>query len=93
MSLFLKNDLVGTHYQWEKSDHDRFIGEPSRRIFDRYNGSQVLFLINFIATLMDRFTLDQGKQLEQSLQFDLPQETKSEISVFYWLRENSPLFK
>jgi hypothetical protein len=45
---FKKEDLAGTHYTWSANDKKQvFTGRPSRKSFDRFNGDQVLFLINF----------------------------------------------
>ena len=84
---FQKQDLEGTHYNWIENEDHLFTGQPSRRSFDRYNGNQVLFLINFYGSLSDRFTLREGKTIEQKIQQELPLEAKSEITVFNWLRD------
>ncbi|SDC80296.1 hypothetical protein [Niabella drilacis] len=82
---FQKQDLVHKHYSWTNGEHV-FKGQPSRRSFDRNNGDQVLFLINFYASLSDRFTLREGKLIEQKIHSDVPEDAKSELSVFNWLR-------
>jgi hypothetical protein len=85
---FLKQDLEGTHYNWADSGEKHiFMGQPTRRSFDPFNGDQVLFLINFYGSLSDRFTLQEGKIIEKRLLNDLPPEIKSEISVFNWIRD------
>ena len=83
---FQKDDLEGTHYDWTEDEHHLFTGRPSRRSFDRFNGNQVLFLINFYGSLSESFTVQEGKSIERRLQHDLPLEAKSEISVFNWIR-------
>lgn len=84
---FLKDDLSGQHYSWNGAvSSPAFIGHPSRRLFDRFNGHQVLFIINFYASLSDRFTLREGRRIEEMISSQLPMEAKSEISVFNWLR-------
>lgn len=90
---FQKQDMEGTQYSWAADGQKHiFMGQPSRRVFDRYNGDQVLFLINFYGSLSDRFTLEEGKKLEYKILNNLPLETKSEISVFNWIRNAfSPL--
>ncbi|WP_300597777.1 hypothetical protein [Niabella sp.] len=82
---FQKQDLVHKHYNWASGEHI-FKGQPSRRSFDKNNGDQVLFLINFYASLAEQFTLREGKLIEQRIHFDVPTEAKSERSVFNWLR-------
>ena len=84
---FLKQDLAGEHYSWvTDSNTGVFTGTPSRRLFDRYNGDQVLFLINFCASLSDRFSLEEARQMEERIAHYLPLEAKSEISVLNWLQ-------
>lgn len=83
---FQKQDLEWAHYKWTEDEKNLFTGSPSRRTFDKCNGNQVLFLINFYGSLSDRFTLGEGKSIEKRIQDELPAEAKSEISVFNWIR-------
>jgi hypothetical protein len=85
---FQKEDLEGNHYQWTEVEKSIFIGQPSRRVFDKLNGNQVLFLINFFGELSDRFTLQEGKIIEQKIIWELPEYAKSEIAVFNWIRNS-----
>lgn len=85
---FQKQDLKGTHYKWSDKDAHVFNGQPSRRSFDKNNGDQVLFLINFYGSLAERFTLQDGKSIEQKILHELPDEAKSEIAVFNWIRNS-----
>ena len=82
--LFLKEDLVGNHYDW--SIGPAFTGPPSRRTFDRLNGNQVLFIINSYGSLPERFTVQEGRRIEDLILNQLPPDAKSEVSVFNWLR-------
>jgi hypothetical protein len=88
--LFQKQDMEGTHYTWNSKDEGGvYKGQPSRRLFDRYNGEQVLFLINFYASLSaESFTLQEGRRIEDQLYNHLPFGILSEISVFNWLRDS-----
>ncbi len=90
--MILKQHLTGTHYHWDEKSETMFSGEPSRRIFNRFNGNQVLFLINFVGALSDRFSVEEGRKIERAIWFDLPEEKRSEISVLYWIKEASLLF-
>jgi hypothetical protein len=90
--LFQKHDMEGTHYNWQVAEEkDVFMGQPSRRTFDKYNGNQVLFLINFYATLSERFTLREARIIENKIFLELPAHAKSEISVFNWIRSEAIL--
>lgn len=85
--LFRKEDLQGQHYNWNNQNTETFFtGVPSRRMFDRYNGDQVLFLINSCESLTDIFTIKEATEIEDLILNKLPLEAKSEISVFNWLR-------
>ena len=85
--LFRKEDLQGQNYNWNNENKETFFtGVPSRRTFDRYNGEQVLFLINSCKSLTEIFTIKEGAQIEELILNKLPLEAKSEISVFKWLR-------
>jgi hypothetical protein len=87
--VFSKNDLRLNHYKWQDSSQGFvFAGEPTRRMFDRFNGSQVLFIINSYASVIDRFTAQIGEQIEELISNYLPLDKKSEISVFNWINEN-----
>lgn len=85
---FLKEDLAGQHYSWTNAvSISAFTGHPSRRLFDRFNGDQVLFIINVYAALTERFTIVDGRRIEELISSHLPMEAKSEISVLNWLKE------
>lgn len=85
---FQKQDLVGTHYTWNKVEPS-FSDQPSRRSFDKNNGDQVLFLINYYASLAGRSSLCEGRIIEQTITRDLPEGTKSEVSAFHWIRRSA----
>ena len=88
--LFQKQDIEQEIYQWRsEEDKQLYLGQPSRRAFNRFNGDQVLFLINFYGSLTEHFTLQEGKKIEHKLLHLLPTEVKSEISVFNWIRNDN----
>ena len=81
---FVKEDLAGEHYTW--SNGISFTGSPSRRLFDRSNGNQVLFIINFLGSLSEQFGIPEGRKMEEMIKLHLPTDIRSEMSVFNWLR-------
>jgi hypothetical protein len=84
---FGKEDMEQKHYRWiEDQKAHPYSGDPTRRPFDRYNGDQVLFIINYCESLFDQFTPQEGRKLEQHITNFLPLDVKSEISVVTWLR-------
>jgi hypothetical protein len=87
---FKKQDMIGGPYRWDVETEILFSeGQPTRRLFDRYNGQQVLFVINAYAATLPGFTVEEGRAIEQQLSNNLPLEAKSEISVFNWIRTNA----
>ncbi len=88
--IYQKSDMEGRFYKWDKDTSGSvFAGRPSRRLFDRFNGDQVLFIINFYASFFERFTLEEARDLERQIANNLPMEAKSEISVFNWIKDMS----
>lgn len=81
---FVKEDLTGNHYTW--TNGFSFTGSPSRRLFDKTNGNQVLFIINFLASLSGRVSIREGREIEEMIHNHLPSDVRSEMSVFNWLR-------
>jgi hypothetical protein len=86
---FLKEHLQGLGYHWQVAGEQlqEYSRHPSRRLFDRFNGHQVLYMINFFCTLTGELTIEKGQKIEWLLSTILPVEIKSEISVFNWLNE------
>jgi hypothetical protein len=82
---FSKDDLTG-YYKWAVEDRSSlFTGTPTRRLFDRWNGNQVLFLINTFLEQWPSSSTEDGKQVEDLLIHHLPVNINSEKSVFNWL--------
>jgi hypothetical protein len=88
--LFSKEHLAG-NYKWISVPGDSlFTGSPTRRLFDRWNGVQVLFIINSFAALSNNFSVEDARKVENLINNHLPQDTKSEVSVYNWLRLGTP---
>ena len=86
--LFQKEHLSAeNNYNW--TGEFVFDGTPSRRLFDRQNGNQLLFIINLYASQSNDLSEDHVKKIEDLLVNKLPREIKSEMSVFNWLKENA----
>ena len=86
---FLKENLSAYNYNW--INEGTFTGEASRRLFNRYNGNQLLFVLNLYASMIEGFTVNMGLKIEDSLMNQLPVDAKSEISVLNWLKQNPSL--
>lgn len=84
--LLTKEHLSGK-YEWATSYKSLlFTGSPTRRLFDRWNGFQVLFMINCVAALSENFSIKEGKEVEGLILNGLPLTVQSELTVFSWLR-------
>ena len=85
--LFLKEHLVNNHYLWPESEPGtENTGDPRRRAFDRFNGNQVLYIINFFGKSIGKLTVSIGQKVEELIANQLPADTKSEVTVYNWLR-------
>jgi hypothetical protein len=85
--LFLKEHLINDHYDWSiETKHRAVANPPDRRLFNRSNGNQILYLINFFGHSVGSLSVDDGQRIESLIIQELPTELKSEISVFNWLR-------
>jgi len=86
--IFLKEHLHNGNYNWALGlNHSVQNNEPDRRVFDRLNGYQVLFIINYFGQSLGKLTVTDGRRIEKLISTQLPGEIKSELSVFNWLRE------
>lgn len=84
--LISKEQLSGNYKWMPETENSPFTGSVSRRLFDRWNGEQVLFIINSLASLSDNFSLEEGRKAEHLIREGLPLTTQSELSVFKWLK-------
>jgi hypothetical protein len=82
---FLKEDLSPGNYEW--NNDLIYNGEPSRRLYNRNDGNQLLFVINSYAAVNTSFDTKQGLQIQNLLKYQLPVDAKSEKSVLQWLKE------
>jgi hypothetical protein len=84
-NAILKEHLSTYNYSW--INESTFAGDPSRRLFNWYNGNQLLFIINLYASKAEEFTVNSGLRIEDMLMNQLPVDAKSEISVLKWLNQ------
>ena len=85
--LFLKEHLTGV-YNWSPEiDSPVFEGQATRRLFDRWNGSQVLFIINLLLDSNESSSIEEGRKIERLIINKLPFNSSSELTVFNWLQK------
>lgn len=86
MRIF-KEHLLINDYVWNNDAKEVLLEEgPTRKRFDRFNGSCMLHIINLYDCFVDQLTILQAQKIEQLIQSQLPLEAKSEISVLQWLK-------
>jgi len=85
--LFSKEHLTGLYTWIADNKIEAYGGGPSRRLFDRWNGDQVLFIINQVLKSMDDDPIEQGKRMERLIINKLSFEPCSELTVFNWLQK------
>jgi len=85
--LFSKEHLSGV-YNWStQTETPAFDGQPTRRLFDRWNGDQVLFIINLLLDNDETFSVEHGRKIEKLIINKLPFDPCSELTVFNWLQK------
>ena len=83
---FLKEHLTG-FYDWKpEAEIAMYDGNATRRLFDRWNGNQVLFVINVFLSNTGNMSIERGKMAESLILERLPLDTMSEVSVLNWLQ-------
>jgi len=85
--IITREQLKGTNYLWtEEPAAGKLLTEgPSRRMFNRFNGHQLLEMIQYFSSQYDIKTDTEQLRLENMLLHFLPFGLKSELSVFNWL--------
>ena len=84
---FAKEHLTGLYNWVPEQEPALFEGSPSRRMFDRYNGNQVFFIITLLLTRLENSSIEQGREIEMLIINKLPFSSCSELTVFNWLEK------
>lgn len=85
--VFSKEHLTGLYNWAPETEIPVFGGSPTRRLFNRWNGYQVLFIINLILDIHRDFSIEQGREIEKLIINKLPFSPSSELTVFNWLQK------
>lgn len=87
--LLLKEQLAGS-YEWPAEREGlRFDNVATRRLFNRWNGYQTLFVINVFLMEAGLVPAQYGKKVEEILLNKLPLDAMSEKKVVAWLNEQA----
>lgn len=85
--IFSKKDLLEKEYHWNTNLLFSALA-PSAAFFNRFNGVDILRMINLFNTLVTTLTLSEGQKIERMLVKEMPLQVNDEISVFNWLKEH-----
>jgi len=81
-----KEDLSLKHYTWQDDKtSSRLTVTPTRKFFDRNNGTHILWIVNWYATEHPGFRKQDIGALELLFAEKLPSDVLSEMSVCNWL--------
>ena len=89
METFEKSDLV-YEYNWssyEKNDA-RISGIPDSTEFNRKEGWEVLYIINFLTDHLAYEVRGFGNKIEKLVHDRLPLEIKNQKDAITWIKEN-----
>ncbi|HMU45924.1 MAG TPA: hypothetical protein PKC72_06115 [Chitinophagaceae bacterium] len=89
--LFKKEHLNGLYNWSNESEVAVFQGQASRRVFNRWHGDQVLFIINLLLQASGDLSILQGRRIERIIINELPFESGSELTVLNWLKKTMEL--
>lgn len=84
---FSKENLTGLYNWAPEGETPLFEGSASRRTFDRYNGNQVIFIINLLLERLGNSSIEQGREIEMLIINKLPFASSSEHTVLNWLEK------
>ena len=84
---FSKEHLSGVYNWLTQPERPVFDGQATRRLFDRWNGDQVLFIINLLLESSESFSIEEGRKIEALIINKLPFDPSSELTVFNWLQK------
>ena len=85
--IFSKDDLVyRASYQWipvEEKNH-QFKGDPNSTKFNKYDGYQMLYIVNKILDHCSVKTTKLGKYIEVLIYIQLPPDINNQRQVYFW---------
>jgi len=87
MIVYKKNDLVYTDYEWTEPIITKLTGSPDRNLFKRYEGHEVLYMINYTCETKGLTSKEDAELIEKLLHESMPFDIKSQNSVYQWLEK------
>ncbi|MEP6847074.1 MAG: hypothetical protein ABI861_13770 [Panacibacter sp.] len=94
MEVYKRSDLLFDDYEWtEPLTHVKLQGAPDRNLFMRYEGNEILYMINYACEAMNYTSRADAERIEALLHDKLPIDIRSQSSVFQWLRKEYDAYK
>ena len=89
METFKKNDLV-YEYKWShyEKDDPRISGMPDATEFNRKEGWETLYIINFLADHVAWGVESFGNKMEKLVHDRLPEDIKTQEDTIRWIKDN-----
>lgn len=89
METFKKSDLVYT-YNWTQYDIDdpRVSGSPDTTVFNRKEGLEILYMINYLTDHLAYGVDSFGHRIEKLIHDQLPEEITSQHDTIAWIKNN-----
>lgn len=88
MAVYHREDLLFNDYEWnESASHVKLQGTPDRNLFMRYEGNEILYMINHACEIMGCTSKTEAGRMEMLLHDKLPLDIKSQNRVFVWLQK------
>lgn len=82
-----KSDLIFKNYDWpEYPDNDpRVHGQLGPTPFNRYEGPEVVHLIEEICALLQLMLKESAREIEIQIQNELPSDIRTQENVLEWV--------
>lgn len=89
MDTFSKQDLQ-YDYIWSHYDQDdpRVSGIPDSTLFNKKQGEEVVFLVNYLTEHLAWSVEEFGAKVEKLIRDHLPTEDMSQKEVLEWIKKN-----
>jgi hypothetical protein len=90
MTLFSRRNLHYSDYKWSAyvPNDPKVNGRPDATLFDREEGSEVVYLINRLMILWDYRFSNTGNKMEKLIHDKMPADITRQEEVQQWLKAN-----
>jgi len=90
MVLFSRRNLLYSDYKWSLYPHNdpRVNGKPDKTSFSKYEGNEVVYLINRLMILWDYRFANTGNKMEKLIHDKLPDDVLLQEDVQKWVKLN-----